>query len=321
MKGFKQYIKEEQKQTVIIITSPSEKDVLENIDRISNEEHLLANKAKNRGADSHILFWNKLYFEKTKDNKIMILNNRLETPEKIIISPSKTKVLLRQGIHNSISQAFYDFLIENKIPVINSSESMDNCSNKYKSSNLLSKYNIPTPKYAIISDEKSIDNALEKIGNKFPIIIKSLDRGSTGKGVVKVDTKENLLSVLQALWLGQAPTEILIQEYMEIDGDVRTFIVDGKIVGAMKRFKIGNDFRSNATLGAKIKNYKLSDIEKDITLMANTIMKTDYSGVDHIVYKGKPYILEVNSCPGFKALERAGVKNASDILIDYVLSL
>ena len=99
-----------------------------------------------------------------------------------------------------------------------------------------------------VSNEKNIDDALKLIGNKFPVVMKTLT-GTQGIGVVKVDSYESLVSTIQAMW--KLGAELLIQEYMGVNFDVRTFVVDNKIFASTKRIQSSFDFRTNTHRGAK----------------------------------------------------------------------
>jgi ribosomal protein S6--L-glutamate ligase len=179
--------------------------------------------------------------------------------------------------------------------MINTRSAMLTCDNKLTTALLFEKFGIPTPKTAFISNEKNIDDALKLVGAKFPIILKTLT-GTQGIGVVKVESYESLVSTIQALWNHDA--EILVQEYMETSFDVRTFVVDNKIFASTKRIHSKKDFRSNIHRGGSAEPYKLSEEEREIILKASRASKAYLVGVDHIIYKGKPYMLEVNGSPG-----------------------
>ena len=179
--------------------------------------------------------------------------------------------------------------------MINTRSAMLTCDNKLTTALLFEKFGIPTPKTAFISNEKNIDDALKLVGAKFPIILKTLT-GTQGIGVVKVESYESLVSTIQALWNHDA--EILVQEYMETPFDVRTFVVDNKIFASTKRIHSKKDFRSNIHRGGSAEPYKLSEEEREIILKASRASKAYLVGVDHIIYKGKPYMLEVNGSPG-----------------------
>src|SRR6056300_602319 len=179
--------------------------------------------------------------------------------------------------------------------MVNTRSAMLTCSNKLTSALLFEKFNIPTPRTAFITNEKNIDDAVKLIGNKFPVIIKTLT-GTQGIGVIKSESYESLVSTIQALWKSDA--ELLIQEYMPTNFDVRTLVVDNKIFASTNRIHAKNEFRSNTHRGAIPKPYKLSKEEQEIILKASRASKAYLVGVDHIVYKGKPYILEINGSPG-----------------------
>ena len=179
--------------------------------------------------------------------------------------------------------------------MLNTRSAMLTCDNKLTTALLFEKFGIPTPRTAFISNEKNLDDALKLVGSKFPIILKTLT-GTQGIGVVKVESYENLVSTVQALWNHDA--EVLIQEFMEVPFDVRTFVVDNKIFASTKRIHSSTDFRSNIHRGGSAEPYKLSEEEMEIILKASRVSKAYLVGVDHIVYKGKPYVLEVNGSPG-----------------------
>ena len=179
--------------------------------------------------------------------------------------------------------------------MLNTRSAMLTCDNKLTTALLLEKFGISTPRTAFVTNEKNIDDAVKLIGNKFPLILKTLT-GTQGIGVIKIESSEALVSTIQALWKHDA--ELLIQEYMPTPFDVRTFVVDNKIFACTQRIHSKEDFRSNTHRGAEAKPYKLSDEEKELVLKAARVSKAYMVGVDHILFKNKPYILEINGSPG-----------------------
>ena len=177
----------------------------------------------------------------------------------------------------------------------NTRNAMLTCNNKLTTALLFEKFGIPTPRTAFVSNEKNIDDAMKLIGNKFPVVLKTLT-GTQGIGVVKLDSYESLVSTIQALWKHGA--ELLIQEFMPVKFDVRTFVVDNKIFASTKRIQGSDDFRTNTHRGAEAVPYKLKDEEIEVILRASRASKAYLCGVDHIIHKGKPYVLEVNGSPG-----------------------
>ena len=179
--------------------------------------------------------------------------------------------------------------------MINTRAAMLTCDNKLTTSLLFEKFGLPTPRTAFVSNENNIKTALDKVGGKFPIILKTLT-GTQGVGVIKIESYEGLVATLQAMWKLEA--EVLIQEFMPSDFDVRTFVVDNKIFASTKRTHSSYDFRSNTHRGAEAEPYKLNDEEMEMILKAARLSRAYMVGVDHIIFKNKPYLLEINGSPG-----------------------
>ena len=184
--------------------------------------------------------------------------------------------------------------------LVNDLESMILCDNKMSNAITLERNNIPTPRTAILNNEKSIDDAHKRVGGKFPVILKTLT-GTQGVGVSKVNDHASLVSVAQSLWKYDA--QLLIQEYLDVKSDVRTLVVGGRILGAAERIRDPKekDFRNNVHLGAETRPYNLSEEEIATIVAAARASGTLYCGVDHCVINNKPYVLEINGSPGIRS--------------------
>ena len=209
-------------------------------------------------------------------------------------------VFVRAGAIQTLSaQAIISSLQVIGFFLVNDLESMLACDNKMTNVIMLERNNIPTPRSSILSNKKSIEDAHQRVGGKFPVVLKTLT-GTQGVGVSKVNDMSSLISVAQSLWKFDA--QILIQEYFEMESDVRTLVVGGRIIGSAQRVRQDDkDFRNNVHLGAKTKPYKLSREEADMIVSAARSSGALYCGVDSCVHKGNPYILEVNGSPGIRS--------------------
>jgi hypothetical protein len=107
---------------------------------------------------------------------------------------------------------------------------------------------------------------------------------------------ESMMSVIQSLWKFNAP--LIIQEFLKIDFDIRTIVLNGRVVASTKRIKPEKDFRSNRHRGATTEPYTLNDKEKEEIIAAARATGAYMCGVDHAIVGGKIYILEVNGSPG-----------------------
>jgi len=179
--------------------------------------------------------------------------------------------------------------------MLNTRAAMLTCDNKLTAALLFEKFGLPTPKTSYVSNENNIKTALDMVGGKFPVIMKTLT-GTQGVGVIKIESYEGLVATLQAMWKLEA--EILLQEYMPSKFDVRTVVVDNKIFASTKRTHSSYDFRSNTHRGAEAEPYTIDDEERELILKAARVSKAYYVGVDHIIFNNKPYLLEINGSPG-----------------------
>lgn len=218
----------------------------------------------------------------------------------IEISKENSIVFVRAGAIQSLtSQALVSSLGTYGFFMVNDLESMMLCDNKMSNVIALDRNNIPTPKSSVITNVKSIDNAHKKIGGKFPVVIKTLT-GTQGVGVSIAESKQSLVSVCQSLWKYDA--QLLIQEYLPIKSDIRTLVVNGKILGAAERVKQDDkEFRNNVHLGAKTLPYKLSDDEKELVKQSARATGALYCGVDHCKVGSNLYVLEINGSPGIRS--------------------
>jgi len=272
---------------------------------IGDEEGTFANVvnevAKKSGLKYTLIDVNQAYIaDQDLDVGEVTFHNFDGEDKKITIHRDKCIVFVRAGaIQSLVSQALVATLGTYGFFLINDLESMILCDNKLSSTIALNRYDISTPKTAMINNVKSIENAHKKIGGKFPVIIKTLT-GTQGVGVSKVNDMASLVSVAQAMWKYDA--QILIQEFLDIKSDVRTLVVNGRIVGAAERLKTDDkEFRNNVHLGAKTRPYNLSDEEKDLVKRAARASGTMYCGVDHCKVGQDFYVLEVNGSPGIRS--------------------
>ena len=218
----------------------------------------------------------------------------------IELSKENSIVFVRAGaIQNLTSQSLVSSLGTYGFFMVNDLESMMLCDNKMSNVIALDRNNIPTPKSSVITNVKSIESAHEKIGGKFPVVIKTLT-GTQGVGVAIAESKQSLVSVCQALWKYDA--QLLIQEYLPLKSDIRTLVVNGKIVGSAERVKQDDkEFRNNVHLGAKTLPYKLSDEEIKLVKQAARATGALYCGVDHCKVGKNNYVLEINGSPGIRS--------------------
>ncbi|MDN4166757.1 30S ribosomal protein S6--L-glutamate ligase [Cytophagales bacterium LB-30] len=187
---------------------------------------------------------------------------------------------------------------------------------KLRSLQLLSAAGLGMPKTAFTNFSKQEKNLVEQVGGA-PLIIKLLE-GTQGLGVVLAETKKAAQSVIEAFHGLKA--RIIVQEFIkEAKGaDIRAFVVDGEVVGAMKRQGREGEFRSNLHRGGTATLIKLSKEEKNAALKAAKTLGLAIAGVDLLQSDRGPLILEVNSSPGLEGIEEATKVDIAGKIIEYI---
>ncbi len=257
--------------------------------------------------------------DKDMDDNELLVHNYNGKGKNIRLKTDNTICLVRGGaLVDNAGMGLVKVFQESGMFTVNDLEAMKFCQNKMSTALALEQHQISSPRTAFVNNEDSIDIALEKIGGQFPVIVKTIT-GAEGIGVMKIESQESLKSVLQTLWKQDA--EVILQEYIEIKYDVRTLVLDGKIIASVKRIKGGKDFRTNKALGNDALPYKLSKAEKDLVMQAYKMSGCYFAGVDHITNKGTHYILEVNGSPGSGAAPYQGYNPARELSSDALINL
>jgi len=187
---------------------------------------------------------------------------------------------------------------------------------KLRSLQVLSKRGVDMPKTVFASNKSSAKDVIALSGGA-PLVLKILE-GTQGVGVVLVDSEKAAKSVLDAFY--GMEVNLLVQEFIEEAGgaDIRAFVVDGEVVGAMKRQGAEGDFRSNLHQGGTATLHKLTRKEKSTALAAAKAMGLGVCGVDMIPSKRGPLVMEVNSSPGLEGIEKATQIDIASKVMDYI---
>lgn len=280
---------------------------------ISSSLQLLEEAAIKRGHTLTVISTEDCTFGFGKKPFVLVNNKK---PKMKILLTQPSFLTKNVEVHASLIRQFE----LSGIRCINSYHSIIKAKNKIRMSQKLSKYGIPMPKTYIVHSSTHLSEVMDKIGS-FPVILKSVV-GSLGIGVAIVESKQGLKSVVEMMLADEHSTPLIIQGYVrESRGkDIRVFVVGGKIIAAMERIARKRDeFRSNFSLGGKVKVASLSVREKRLALKAAEALDLEIAGVDIIRSNEGPKILEVNSNPGMKGITQATGIDVAGAVIEYVV--
>ncbi|PKG43568.1 30S ribosomal protein S6--L-glutamate ligase [Psychroflexus sp. MES1-P1E] len=196
------------------------------------------------------------------------------------------------------------------------SEALVRSRDKLRSLQVLSRAKIGLPKTVFTNYSRDVNGVIQQVGGT-PLVIKLLE-GTQGLGVVLAETKNAAKSVIEAFNGLQA--RVIVQEFIkEAKGaDIRVFVVDGHVVGAMKRQGKEGEFRSNLHQGGSAEVIELTDEEEIAAIKAAKAMRLGVAGVDLLQSSRGPLILEVNSSPGLEGIEKATGKDIARTIIQFI---
>ncbi|PJA08459.1 MAG: 30S ribosomal protein S6--L-glutamate ligase [Flavobacteriales bacterium CG_4_10_14_0_2_um_filter_32_8] len=221
------------------------------------------------------------------------------------------------------SVTFYGTAIVRQFEMMNvfstsESQAITRSRDKLRSLQLLSREGLGIPKTVFAKHPKNLDveGLIENVGGA-PLIIKILE-GTQGLGVVLADTTNSAKSMIEAF--SGIKTNILIQEFIkESRGvDIRAFVVNGEVVGAMERRGKEGEFRSNLHRGGKGTIIQLTRKETNTALRAAKAHGLSIAGVDMLRSSRGPLILEVNSSPGLQGIEGATQVDIAGKIITFI---
>jgi len=188
--------------------------------------------------------------------------------------------------------------------VISSALAMD----KELSKKIFIKNNILTPKYILYSFNKTKKNLLKIIENKlkFPVVVKPLNEGSSVN--VFICTKSNLIKKIKLL---ENYKKIIIEKFIP-GREIQAAIIGSKKLGAieLKPKRQFYDYQAKYNSKAKTQHIIPVDLSKNNYNKIMNIAKKAHTligcrGVtrsDFKFFKGKFYLLEINTQPGMTSL-------------------
>lgn len=203
-----------------------------------------------------------------------------------------------------------------KVFTATESQALVRSRDKLRSLQILARAGLGLPKTAFTNYSKDVKTVIKNVGGA-PCVIKLLE-GTQGVGVVLAENQNAAESVIEAF--NGLKARVIIQEFIKEAGgaDIRAFVVDGVVVGAMKRQAKEGEFRSNLHRGGSAQIIELTDEEENAALKAAKSLGLGIAGVDMLQSKKGPLIMEVNSSPGLEGIEGATGKDIANTIIRYI---
>jgi RimK family alpha-L-glutamate ligase len=175
--------------------------------------------------------------------------------------------------------------------------------------------NIPIIKTLFSRGYQSYENICSKLNdNRFIIKPKS---GSLGKGVELMESESDLKEYLNLY----NPEEVIYQQYIPIEFDLRIIVLGDKVLGALQRIKSSDSITTNISQGNKGKAYNYSDEIKNLAINVCRELDLEYAGVDILITaNNEPLVIEVNQFPHFSGFDLAHNSDTAFDIVNYLMS-
>lgn len=209
------------------------------------------------------------------------------------------------------------------VKIYNDVRAIERTVDKAMTSFLLRSHGVTTPATWVCESKAQAEAIrLTAAENNQLLVMKPLF-GSQGLGVRQLSASDILPVPMQQFVDGVYYFQQLIEtpmiDEMVAPHDYRVFVINGKVVAAMKR--IGSSWVNNVAAGGRCEAVNVDEVLAKLALASASALNIDYCGVDIIQsVRGEYYVLEVNSIPAWRGLQGVAEINIAQLLVDDFLS-
>ncbi|MFC1593993.1 D-alanine--D-alanine ligase [Candidatus Omnitrophota bacterium] len=180
---------------------------------------------------------------------------------------------------------------------------------KVISNKIFEQHSIPIPRYETIEKKQGEDVALDEYSEKiknFPVVIKPATQGSS-IGVTVVKEQDKVIDALREAF--KHDDKVVVQEYIS-GREMTVGVLEDNPLPIIEVIPHDTFFDFQAKYKTGLTDYSDKvDLPEDVYrsvqsvgLKAHQVLGCkDFSRVDLILHNGTPYVLEVNTIPGFTA--------------------
>ena len=194
------------------------------------------------------------------------------------------------------------------VRVVNNASSIESTVDKLYTSYLLNNNNINCPKTYVMRGQEAASKFISNYHYESKLIYKPLF-GSQGDNIRLIEGSSDLDK------LDNQTNIYYFQEYLENrpNYDYRVLVINNK--NNIKYFymtRYGDTFVNNFSKGAKCVRENLNEEVIELAIKSSKLLNIDFCGVDIIEHNQKYYVIEVNSIPAWKGLQKVESANISE---------
>jgi len=200
------------------------------------------------------------------------------------------------------------------VSVVNPPKAVECAVDKYLTTARLNAADLPVPETWVCEDEETALEAFDALGGD--VVVKPLF-GAEGRGILRVSDPDLALRTFRTL--SRLQSVLYLQKYIHHPGhDLRIMVLDGKILGGMRRSN-PHDFRTNVSRQGTAEPIELTSQQEEWAIRASQAVGTRIAGVDLLYDRfGQGYVIEVNGVPGWKAFSKV---TGCDVALELIKSL
>lgn len=198
--------------------------------------------------------------------------------------------------------------------IINPPEAIEHCVDKYDILAILEDAGVPVPRTVATESVNEALKAFKELGSD--VVVKPIF-GSRGQGATRIVDADIADTVFKAITFHHGV--IYLQEFVAHGySDIRAFVVDGRVVAAMRR--VAESWKTNYSRGAKPQSATLSSEFEELAVRSAKAVSCKVAGVDILEGPEGPRIVDVNSQPGWKGLQMVTKVNIANEIVEFVQS-
>ena len=275
-------------------------------DKVRFEEKALYDTAKKKGLRAQIIDAKKITINNASKRKTLQFGD-------VVLQRCISHF---RGLYLTACLEFMGFMVINKFKV------GETCGNKLITSLTLAKSNVPTPKTNFAFCAESAIEVINTTG--FPVVLKPII-GSWGRGVFPIRDEEVANMIIEMRKENDNPLSRIyyVQEMIKRPPrDLRCIVVGDKIVAAIYRYSVENEWRTNVSRGGKAQLAPITNELEDIALRAAKSVGGGILGVDLMEDEKRGLLVhEVNNTVEFRGASNVSESDIAGAMIDYALTI
>ncbi|MGM7701046.1 ATP-grasp domain-containing protein [Pseudalkalibacillus sp. Hm43] len=143
----------------------------------------------------------------------------------------------------------------------------------------------------------------------FPFVAKE-PRNSMGRGVFLINSEEDFLKY------SEKNETFYVQEYLEMDRDLRVCVIGDEVVAAY--WRVSEGFHNNVSKGGLVDVNHIPQEALELTMQVAKQLNVNHAGFDLAYVNGKYYFIEFNTLFGNDALREMKI-NLQEKIFQYLL--